>query len=222
MPLSPKEEEIRRSGGIFAVGRREFRKSVLTRPSIDWPDPARRRGDDDDRADRLGAPRRQGLDAARPDARARRCASTPICCRPPTARRRSRSTPSTRSPAAARSIRARRRSPTITSSSPASTPTTSRPRSAASSPRVHGIEQALLRDARRRHLPLLLSRAGAGDAGAVHSRRRLAQPRLRRRTAPSASASARRRSASAGRPATSTSRWRRQRRVVFRGRCSRG
>src|SRR5579862_5386683 len=28
IPLSPKEEEIRRSGGIFAVGRREFRRSV--------------------------------------------------------------------------------------------------------------------------------------------------------------------------------------------------
>ena len=38
VPLSPKEEEIRRSGGIFAVGRREFRASVVTRPSIDWPD----------------------------------------------------------------------------------------------------------------------------------------------------------------------------------------
>jgi 3-isopropylmalate/(R)-2-methylmalate dehydratase large subunit len=38
IPLSPKEEEIRRSGGIFAVGGREFRKSVVTRPSIDWPD----------------------------------------------------------------------------------------------------------------------------------------------------------------------------------------
>ena len=37
--LSPKEEEIRRSGGIFVVGRREFRKSVLTRPSIEWPEP---------------------------------------------------------------------------------------------------------------------------------------------------------------------------------------
>jgi 3-isopropylmalate/(R)-2-methylmalate dehydratase large subunit len=36
--LSPKEEEIRRSGGIITVGRREFRKSVLTRPSVDWPD----------------------------------------------------------------------------------------------------------------------------------------------------------------------------------------
>ena len=39
---------------------------------------------------------------------------------------------------------------------------------------------AVLRDARRRHLPLLLSRTGARDARAVHSRRRLAQPRLRR------------------------------------------
>jgi 3-isopropylmalate/(R)-2-methylmalate dehydratase large subunit len=40
VPLSPKEEEIRRSGGIFTVGRREFKKSVLTKPSIDWADPS--------------------------------------------------------------------------------------------------------------------------------------------------------------------------------------
>jgi 3-isopropylmalate/(R)-2-methylmalate dehydratase large subunit len=39
VPLSPKEEEIRRSGGIFTVGRREFRASVLTPPSLEWPDP---------------------------------------------------------------------------------------------------------------------------------------------------------------------------------------
>jgi 3-isopropylmalate/(R)-2-methylmalate dehydratase large subunit len=38
VPLSDKEEEIRRSGGIFEVGRREFKPSVLTTPSIDWPD----------------------------------------------------------------------------------------------------------------------------------------------------------------------------------------
>jgi 3-isopropylmalate/(R)-2-methylmalate dehydratase large subunit len=38
VPLSPKEEEIRRSGGIFEVGRREFRTSVLRRPSVDWPE----------------------------------------------------------------------------------------------------------------------------------------------------------------------------------------
>jgi 3-isopropylmalate/(R)-2-methylmalate dehydratase large subunit len=38
VPLTPKEEEIRRGGGIFAVGRREFRDSVLRRPEIVWPD----------------------------------------------------------------------------------------------------------------------------------------------------------------------------------------
>src|SRR6187200_425621 len=36
VPLSAKEEEIRRGGGIFEVGRREFRKSVETPPAIDW------------------------------------------------------------------------------------------------------------------------------------------------------------------------------------------
>jgi 3-isopropylmalate/(R)-2-methylmalate dehydratase large subunit len=39
LPLTGKEEEIRRSGGIFAVGRREFRESVEREPSIEWPDP---------------------------------------------------------------------------------------------------------------------------------------------------------------------------------------
>ena len=38
VPLSPKEEEIRRGGGIFSVGRREFRKSVATRPAVEWAD----------------------------------------------------------------------------------------------------------------------------------------------------------------------------------------
>ena len=40
VPLSAKEEEIRSTGGIFVVGRREFKKSVVTPPSIDWPDPS--------------------------------------------------------------------------------------------------------------------------------------------------------------------------------------
>jgi 3-isopropylmalate/(R)-2-methylmalate dehydratase large subunit len=44
VPLSPKEEEIRRGGGIFTVGRREFRASVVTRPSVDWPDEDAARG----------------------------------------------------------------------------------------------------------------------------------------------------------------------------------
>jgi 3-isopropylmalate/(R)-2-methylmalate dehydratase large subunit len=44
VPLTPKEEEIRRSGGIFAVGRREFRRSAETVPAIEWPDAALARG----------------------------------------------------------------------------------------------------------------------------------------------------------------------------------
>jgi 3-isopropylmalate/(R)-2-methylmalate dehydratase large subunit len=39
IPLSPKEEEIRSSGGIFAVGRRELAESVARRSEIRWPDP---------------------------------------------------------------------------------------------------------------------------------------------------------------------------------------
>src|SRR5215510_1489667 len=38
LPLTPKEDEIRRSGGIFAVGRREFRESVEPQPLIEFPD----------------------------------------------------------------------------------------------------------------------------------------------------------------------------------------
>jgi 3-isopropylmalate/(R)-2-methylmalate dehydratase large subunit len=44
VPLSPKEDEIRRTGGIFAMGRREFRASVETAPRITWPDAATARG----------------------------------------------------------------------------------------------------------------------------------------------------------------------------------
>src|SRR5512140_2626080 len=40
VPLSAKEDEIRRSGGIFAVGRREFKTSVKTTPVVDFPDAA--------------------------------------------------------------------------------------------------------------------------------------------------------------------------------------
>jgi 3-isopropylmalate/(R)-2-methylmalate dehydratase large subunit len=38
LPLSPKENEIRQSGGIFTVGRREFRASVERQPLIEFPD----------------------------------------------------------------------------------------------------------------------------------------------------------------------------------------
>jgi 3-isopropylmalate/(R)-2-methylmalate dehydratase large subunit len=40
LPLSSKEEEIRASGGIVAVGRREFAESVRRPPRIEWPDEA--------------------------------------------------------------------------------------------------------------------------------------------------------------------------------------
>ncbi|MBM3818606.1 MAG: hypothetical protein FJW14_06260 [Acidimicrobiia bacterium] len=40
LPLTPKEDEIRRSGGIVALGRREFRESVGRAPVIDFPDGA--------------------------------------------------------------------------------------------------------------------------------------------------------------------------------------
>ncbi len=38
VPLSPKEDEIRQTGGIFAAGRREFKASVENAPRIEWPD----------------------------------------------------------------------------------------------------------------------------------------------------------------------------------------
>jgi 3-isopropylmalate/(R)-2-methylmalate dehydratase large subunit len=44
VPLSPKEEEIRRGGGIFEVGRRELRRSVETAPVLEWPDETAARG----------------------------------------------------------------------------------------------------------------------------------------------------------------------------------
>ena len=39
LPLTPKEDEMRQSGGIFAAGRRELRTSVAHAPSIEWPGP---------------------------------------------------------------------------------------------------------------------------------------------------------------------------------------
>ena len=38
--LSPQEEEIRRSGGIIRIGRREFADSVRRAPDVRWPDAA--------------------------------------------------------------------------------------------------------------------------------------------------------------------------------------
>jgi len=44
IPLTPMEDEIRRSGGIFALGRREFPESVRRVPRIEWPDERTARG----------------------------------------------------------------------------------------------------------------------------------------------------------------------------------
>ena len=41
LPLTPKEDEIRRSGGIVATGRRELRASLDLPAEIEWPDPDR-------------------------------------------------------------------------------------------------------------------------------------------------------------------------------------
>jgi 3-isopropylmalate/(R)-2-methylmalate dehydratase large subunit len=41
--LTAKEDEIRRAGGIFAAGRREFRESIDRGPRIEWPDADRAR-----------------------------------------------------------------------------------------------------------------------------------------------------------------------------------
>src|SRR4051812_26464179 len=38
VPLTDKEDEIRRTGGIVAAGRREFKASIETSPQIIWPD----------------------------------------------------------------------------------------------------------------------------------------------------------------------------------------
>src|SRR5580765_272379 len=40
VPLTAKENEIRRTGGILAMGRREFKPSVEAKPLVEWPDEA--------------------------------------------------------------------------------------------------------------------------------------------------------------------------------------
>jgi 3-isopropylmalate/(R)-2-methylmalate dehydratase large subunit len=44
VPLTAKEEEIRRGGGIIAVGRREYPRSVRTEPRIEFPDEKQAKG----------------------------------------------------------------------------------------------------------------------------------------------------------------------------------
>ena len=65
VPLSPKEEEIRRSGGIFAVGTARVPDVGADAAGRGLAGRARRAQDDDHRADHLGAPRRQGFEGPR-------------------------------------------------------------------------------------------------------------------------------------------------------------
>ena len=180
VPLTPKEDEIRRSGGIFAVGRREFRASVAdARRRSSGPIRERARADDDDRADRLGASRRQGSRASCAPGATLRVYADLLPASDGTApfaihTFNQITGGNTIYPAPGgdrqRSLRLHRQATT----------TTSRPAIGREFARAARHREAVLRDAGRRHLPLLLSRAGAGAARAVHSRRRLAQPRLRR------------------------------------------
>ena len=220
VPLTAKEDEIRRTRRHLRrrparvprhrcrrrsharVARRgDSRAAMTTTEQIVWA----HRVDQDAQVVRRGA----------------RCASTPTCCRPPTAPRRSPSTPSIRSPAAdaipapgrdrQRPLRLHRREPTTRSR-----------RDRAAVRRAARHRAAVLRDAGRRHLPFLFSRAGAGASRPVHSRRRFAQSRATARTARSASGSARPRSVSDGRRATCTSRSRARAASCSPGRCSPG
>src|SRR3954470_6029578 len=43
VPLSPKEDEIRQTGGIYAAGRRKFKASLAAAPRIEWADRERAR-----------------------------------------------------------------------------------------------------------------------------------------------------------------------------------
>ena len=176
VPLTPKEDEIRRSGGIFAIGRREFRSSVERTPEVVFPDADARAADVDDRADRLGASRRQGRrgQAGRDASRLCRPAAGvgrhgAVCDSHLQSDHRRQHDRSAAGGHRQRSLRVHRQA--------------RRRQADGDRPAVRGAardREAVLRDAGRRHLPLLLSRAGPGGAGAVHSRRRLALARLRR------------------------------------------
>ena len=179
VPLSAKEEEIRSSGGIFAAGRREFAAAVRTTPSIDWPD---------QRVARRMTTTEQIVWAHRVDKDL---------------------SPEQLTPGATLRVYADLL-PASDGTAPFSIHTfnqitggdTIAPRQAAIAndhfvftgvaaddkqtaigrefARVHDLERPYYATPGRRHLPFLLSRAGAGDARPVHPWRRLAQPRLRR------------------------------------------
>jgi hypothetical protein len=174
VPLTAKEDEIRRSGGIFAVGRREFASSMATSPSIVWPEPeiARRLTT----TEQILWAHRVDKDAeVRPGATLRVYADL-LPASDGTA------------PFAIHTFNqitggdaiwprqiAIANDHFVFTGLEADEKQTSIGRV-----RKHRHRAALLRHARRRHLPLLFPGAGAGGAGHDDPRRRLAQPRLRR------------------------------------------
>jgi 3-isopropylmalate/(R)-2-methylmalate dehydratase small subunit len=204
VPLSAKEEEIRRDGGIFAVGRREFRASVVTPPSLDWPDAsvARDMTTTEQSSGRTASTRTCGAATSSP---ARRFASYADLL-PASDGTAPFSIHTFNQITGGDTIfRARPRSPTTTSSSPAAKTTTSRRRSdGRSRRRMAWRSRTTRRPAMASSTSISPNRGWCCLDSSFPARTRTAV-----RTAPtarSASASARRRSASAGRPATSTSR----------------
>jgi 3-isopropylmalate/(R)-2-methylmalate dehydratase small subunit len=175
VPLTAKEDEIRRSGGIFAVGRRELKASVQTTPLVEWPDEARARR----------------MTSTEQIVWAHRVDKTAEIAPGATVRVYADLLPASdgTAPFAIHTFnqitgghtifRGRRRSPTITSSSPARTTTTGRPRSGGSS---RGCTASRSRTTRRRATGFSISTFPnrAWSRRAVHSGRRFTQPRVRR------------------------------------------
>ena len=201
-PLTPKEDEIRLSGGIFAIGRREFAASVRRAPSIEWPD--ERTAARMSTTEQIVWAHRVDKDAeVRPGATLRVWAdllpasdgTAPFAIHT-----------FTQITGGARSIRGRSRSPTTTSSSPGRKRTNGRPPSAGSS-----------RDCTESRGPFTRHPGTASSTSIFPSRdscsRVISSPARTRTAGPTArtvrweSAWDRRRSVSAGRPATSISRW---------------
>ena len=175
VPLTSKEDEIRRSGGIFSIGRREFADATRTPPRIEWapPDLARRMTTTE-----------QILWAHRVDKNADVRPGSTLRCYADLLPASDGTAPFsihtfrqiTGGEAIRRADRDRERSLRVHGARSRRSPDLDRPR-VRSAPRHR---EALLRHARRRHLPLLFPRAGARAPRSVHPRRRLAQPRVRR------------------------------------------
>ena len=174
LPLTPKEDEIRQSGGIFAAGRRELRRSVEQAPAIEWPDAARARTMT--ATEQILWAHRVDKDAAVTPGATLRVYADLLPASDGTA------------PFAIHTFNQITGGHTIDPRQAAiandhfvftgrddDEKQTAIGRAFAAAARDRA---ALLRDTRRRHLPLLLSGAGTRLPGTVHPRRRLAQPCL--------------------------------------------